>query len=142
MDVDALAAVAGNTLVTVVVTDACETVRTKVARMFGRGKPDAGIERRLDTTRQQLSAAVAREIEIVRSNLAGQWQTRFADLLADHPEAVAELRALIAEFRPAADACGDVMNTITGSVLNGPVLMGRAFGDVTIDSALHPPTAP
>jgi hypothetical protein len=39
MDVTALAALAGNTVVAAAVTDAFEGVRGRVARLFGRGKP-------------------------------------------------------------------------------------------------------
>lgn len=140
MDVDALAALAGNTLVSAVVSDTFEQVRQKLARMFGHGKPDAGIESRLDVTRQQLSAAAPEERERLRTRLAGQWQTRFADLLADHPEAAAELQALLAEFKaPSPGPGGNVTNTISGTILNSPVLMGRDFGDITIGSPDNQP---
>ncbi len=136
MDVDALAALAGNTIVAAAVTDAFDGVRVKVARIFGRDKPDGRIQRRLDETRQQLTAASAADAgdrERAQSAQARQWETRLADLLADHPEAAAELRALIAEFRPAAaETSGNVTNTISGTVSNGPVLMGRDFGRITI----------
>jgi hypothetical protein len=72
-------------LVQAMVTDGWEGVRHKVARLFGRGQPDVVIERRLDTTRDQLAAATAGDLETVQAALAGQWETRFADLLADHP---------------------------------------------------------
>ena len=58
------------------------------------------IERRLDATRYQLTAATPGEVETVRAALAAQWETRFTDLLADHPDAEAELAALIKEIRP------------------------------------------
>jgi hypothetical protein len=143
MDLDALAALAGNTLVTAAVTDGFETVRHKVARLFGRGKPEAGVERRLEATRQQLTTAAAGELANVRAAQAGQWQTRFADLLADHPEVAAELSVIVAELQSVVpDASGAVRHIITGSVVHGPVLMGRDFGNVTIDSAPHPPPKP
>ena len=136
MDVDALAALAGNTIVAAAVTDAFDGVRVKVARIFGRDKPDGRIQRRLDETRRQLAAALAADAgdcERAQSAQARQWETRVADLLADHPEAAAELRALIAEFRPAvAETGGNVTNTISGTVGDGPVLMGRDFGRITI----------
>lgn len=142
MDVDALAALAGNTLVTAAVTDGFETVRRKVARLFGRGKPVAAIERRLDATRRQLTAAVPEDLDNVRAVQAGQWQTRFADLMEDHPEVAIELGAIVAELRfSVGDAGGAVRNIITGSVVHGPVLMGRDFGDITIDTA-PPPAMP
>lgn len=133
MDLDALAALAGNTLVTAAVTDGFETVRHKVARLFGRGKPEAAIERRLGATWHQLTTAAPGELENVRVAQAGQWQTRFADLLADHPEVAAELSVLVAELQSVApEASGTVTNTITGSVVHGTVLMGRDFGDITM----------
>ena len=45
MAIGSLAAVAGDTLVAAV-TDACETAREKVARLFGRGEPDPAAELR------------------------------------------------------------------------------------------------
>jgi len=133
MDIDALAALAANTIVAAVVTDAFEGLRAKVARVFGRDKPDPGTQRRLDATRQQLAAAAPGELESARATQARQWETRFADLLADHPEAAGELQALLAESRASLPgAGGNVTNTISGTILNGPVLMGRDFGDITI----------
>jgi hypothetical protein len=134
MDIDALAALAGNTIVAASVTDAFEGLRAKVARVFGLDKPDPGIQRRLEETRQRLAASTPAELESARTTQVRQWETRFADLLADHPEAAGELRTLIAEFRAAAlpDASGNVTNTISGTVHNGPVLMGRDFGDITM----------
>lgn len=143
MDLDALTVLAGNTLVTAAVTDGFETVRHKVARLFGRGKPEASIERRLDATRRQLTAAAPEELENVRAAQAGKWQTRFADLLDDRPEVAVELSVIVAELQSSVrDVGGAVRNTITGSVVHGPVLMGRDFGDIVIDSASHPPAIP
>jgi hypothetical protein len=133
MEIEALAALAGNAIVAAAVTDAFEGVRAKVARIFGRGRSDPRIQRRLDQTRQQLAVTTPGELERAQETQARQWQTRIADLLADHPEAAAELQALMAEFQPALPpAGGNVINTITGTVHNGPVLMGRDFGPITI----------
>jgi hypothetical protein len=133
MDIDALAALAANTVVATAVTDAFEGLRAKLARVFGRGQPDQGIQRRLDATRQRLTAAVREDRPSTRAAQVRQWETRFADLLADHPDAAGELRALLAEFRAATPgAGGNVTNTVSGTVSNGPVLMGRDFGDITI----------
>jgi len=110
-------------------------MRQRLARIFGHEKPDAGIERRLDATRQQLTTAAPDEQERLRTSLAGQWQTRFADLLADHPEVAAELRALLSEVQSyAGDTGGNVTNTISRTVTEGPVLMGLDFADISIGS--------
>lgn len=139
MDLDALAALAGNALVTTAVTDAFEAMRHRVARLFGRGRPDTGTERRLDATRQQLTSAEPGALKRVQAAQTAQWQTRFADLLTDHPESASELRALLAELRPTtSEVGGTVTNTISGSIVNGPVLMGRDFGDITITPSPHP----
>jgi hypothetical protein len=141
MDIDALAALAGNTIVAAAATDAFDAVRTKVARIFGRDKPDTRIQRRLDETRQQLAVTTPGNLESAQAKQAHQWETRLADLLADHPEAAGELRALIADLQPTlSEAGGNVTNTISGTVSNGPVLMGRDFGRITIGSHDDPPS--
>jgi hypothetical protein len=135
MDVDTLAALAANTVVAAAVTDAFEEFRTRVARLFGRGHPDSGTARRLDTTRQQLAASTGEDLERAGAAQARQWETRFADLLADRPETAGALQSLLAEFRSLRpDAGGNVTNTISGTIHNGPVLMGRDFGDITVGS--------
>jgi CTP:molybdopterin cytidylyltransferase MocA len=141
MDIDALAALAGNTIVAAAVTDAFDGVRATVARIFGRGALDSRVQRRLDETRQQLAAATPGDLESARAAQLRQWQTRLADLLADHPEAADDLQALIAEFpAPVPAAGGNVTNTISGTVGDGPVLMGRDFGRITIGGRDDPPS--
>jgi hypothetical protein len=134
MDMETLAALAGNALVTAAVTDAFESARAKVARLFGRGEPDQAVERRLEATARRVTAVPEAELDQVRETLARQWETRFADLLADHPEAAGEVRAFVQESVTAGDAAGNVSNTVSGTV-HGPVLLGRDFGNVTIGGA-------
>jgi hypothetical protein len=133
MDIDALAALAANTVVATAVTDAFEGLRAKVARIFGRDKPDPAIQRRLDATRQQLSGAAPGDLERAQAVQASQWKIRFADLLADLPEAAPEIKALLADMKAAMpETGGNVTNTVSGTILGGPVLLGRDFGDITI----------
>ena len=141
MDIDSLAALAGNTVVAAAVTDAFEALRAKVARLFGRGAADPAIQRRMDETRERLAVVAPEELERARTAQARQWETRFADLLADHREAAGELQALLTEIRAGLpSAAGDVTNTISGTVHGGPVLMGRDFlGDITIGRPDDPP---
>ncbi len=94
-----LAVMAADALVWAIAGDKWEAVRHKVARLFGGGQPDGSIERRVDATRDQLAAAEAGELEKLMAALIGQWTTRFADLLADHPDARPELAALVEEIR-------------------------------------------
>jgi hypothetical protein len=98
MDIGSLVALAGNALVGAAVTDAWEDTRHKIARLFGRGKPDRSIERRLDATRERLTETAAADLDEVQASLAAAWATRLADLLEEHPDAEAELRALVEQI--------------------------------------------
>jgi hypothetical protein len=129
----ALAAMAAAAVVQAMVTDGWEGVRHKVASLFGRGQPDVAIERRLDATRDQLAAVSAGELETVRAALAVQWETRFADLLADHPDAGAELAALVKEIRPAVAASDHGVaagGNVSATAQGGGVAANVIHGDV------------
>jgi hypothetical protein len=129
----ALAAVAASALVQAMVTDGWEGVRNRVVRLFGRGQPDVAIERRLDATRDQLTAATAGDLATVQAALAAQWETRFADLLADHPDAEAELAALVKEIRPAVAAADHSVaagGNVTATAKSGGVAANVLHGDV------------
>jgi hypothetical protein len=118
----ALAALAGNTVVTAAVTDAWEAARKGFARLLGRGDPDKtqAAERRLAETHDQLTQVTGADLERVRAALEAQWTTRLADLLEDDPGVEADLRALVDQIRAqvsAADhavAAGRDMNVSGG----------------------------
>ena len=129
----ALAAMAAAALVQAIVTDGWEGVRHKVARLFGRGQSDAAIERRLDATREQLTAATPGDLATVQAALAAQWETRFVDLLADHPDAEAELAALVKEIKPdvtATDHSVAAGGNVTATAKNGGVAASVIHGDI------------
>jgi hypothetical protein len=142
MMVEALVATAGSALVQAMVTDGWEGVRHKVARLFGRGEPDPAIERRLDATRQELAAASPAELSAVQAALAAQWQTRFADLLADRPEAEAGLAGLVGELTPVTTAASDhavaAGRDVHVSADHGGVAAGVIGGDVTLPGPTSP----
>jgi hypothetical protein len=129
----ALAAMAAAALVQAVVTDGWEGVRHKITQLFGRGQPDVAIERRLDATRDQLTAATPGDLEQVRAALAAQWETRFADLLADHPDAEDELAALVKDIKPAVTATDHSVaagGNVTATAKSGGVAANVIHGDV------------
>ena len=97
----ALAALAGNTVVTAAVTDAWEAARKGFARLLGRGDPDKTklVEQRLEETHDQLTAARGADLERVRAALEAQWVTRLADLLQEDPGVEADLRALVEQIQ-------------------------------------------
>ncbi|HUZ53875.1 MAG TPA: hypothetical protein VMU94_15300 [Streptosporangiaceae bacterium] len=143
MDFAALAALAGNALVAAAVTDAWEDVRGKVARWFGRGRSDPAIERRLEATRERLSAAAPGDLERARADEAGSWRTRFADLLSDYPDAAGELDALVGEIRAVTPViAGDHSVGVAGDMVitadNGSVAAGVIHGDVTMPGPAQP----
>ena len=98
-DLVALTALAGNTVVAAAASDAWESVRGGVARLFGRAGPGhaelAG--RRLEETRSQLAALTGAQLEQARAVLAQRWAGRIADLLEEDPGAEAGLRALVGQ---------------------------------------------
>jgi hypothetical protein len=140
MDVTDLASLAANTVVAAAVTDTFEGVRDRVARLFGRGKPDPAAERRLDMMRVELSGATGADVERVRAVQQNQWQVRFVDLLDAYPAAAGELAQLAAELQAGLPARGDVTNVITGGVHHGPVLMGRDFTGITVQTDRDAPS--
>jgi hypothetical protein len=99
----ALAALAGNTVVTAATTDAWEAARRGFARLPGRGDPErtAVAERRLAETHEQLTGVAGAELEPAHAVLEAQWVTRLADLLEEDPGIEDDLRALVQDIRTA-----------------------------------------
>jgi hypothetical protein len=129
----ALAATAAAALVQAMVTDGWEGVRHKIARLFGHGQPDMAIERRLDATRDRLAAATPGDLATVQAALAAQWEIRFADLLADYPDAETELAALVKEIRPTVTATDHSVaagGNVTATAQGGGVAANVIHGDV------------
>jgi len=92
----ALAALAGQTVVAAASTDAWEACKNRFARLLGHGDPkrEQLAEQRLEETRRQLAGSGS---EQARAAQEAQWATRLADLLEEHPDAEADLRALVRE---------------------------------------------
>ena len=100
-DLVALAALAGNTVVAAAATDAWETARDWVGRLFGRGgaKEAERAQERLEDTRNQLVAVADAELDQTRAALAQRWSDRLANLLEEDPDVEADLRALVGQIR-------------------------------------------
>ncbi len=138
---ETLAALAGNTVVTVAVTDAWEAARKGFARLLGRGDPDKTklAERRLEQTRDQLTQATGAGLEQTRAELEAQWVTRLADLLEEDPGVEADLRALVQEIQAqlpagviiAADHSVAVGGNMHVGATSGGVAGGVIHGDVS-----------
>ena len=144
----ALAALAGNTVVTAAVTDGWEAARKGFARLLGRGDPGKTklAERRLAETRDQLTAAAGADLDRIRTALEAQWVTRIADLLEDDPGAEADLRALVDEIQaqlpPGAVSAADHLVAAGRDVNITASRGGTAAGVIHGDVAPPNPTPP
>jgi hypothetical protein len=97
----ALASTGGTALVTAMVTDGWEDIRTRFARLLGRGatKDTEAAAARLEQSRTALAGLSGPDLERARAEQEIVWRTRLADLLESHPAAEAELRGLVAEIQ-------------------------------------------
>lgn len=77
-------------------TDSWETVRAKFAQLFQRlsDRHSTTIAGRLAEDSKRLAAAA--DAQAVRTDLVREWRTRLVDLLETYPEAVDDLREVIA----------------------------------------------
>jgi hypothetical protein len=138
----ALAALAGNTVVTAATTDAWEAARRKFARLLGRGDPkkEQLADRRLEETRQQLEGVSGKELRKAQADLARAWQVRLEDLLEEDPGIEAELRAMVEEIRAQLPA-----GTVTASdhaVTAGRDVNIKATGGGLAAGVIHGDVAP
>ncbi|MFI7519852.1 hypothetical protein [Micromonospora globbae] len=97
----ALAANGGAALVAAMATDAWQAARDGMARLFGRqgSQRQAAIETQLDSN--VVLVERAGDPAQARQGLVPLWQMELMQLLAEHPEAEAELRELVADLRDA-----------------------------------------
>lgn len=99
MTLSVLAQAASSALVASAVTEAWGDVRHKLARWFGRGKPDPGALRALDQTHDELAAVAPDHLSELQEELARDWVVRFKDLARNQPGAASELDALVREIQ-------------------------------------------
>jgi hypothetical protein len=138
----ALAQWAGQTVAAAAVTDAWEAARHKVARLLGRGDPRKTevVERWLDETHQQLTAAQRADLEPARAAAARRWEGRFADLLDEDPGVEVDLRALVEEI--AAQLPAGMGSAADHSVAAGRDVHIAASGGGTAAGVIHGNVAP
>jgi hypothetical protein len=94
-----LARSAGQTVAAAAITDLWESVRSRLARVVGRGNAQRtqAAEKWLTQTHDQLAAASPADQGQAVQAIAERWTGRFADLLDQDPAAEPELRALVDE---------------------------------------------
>lgn len=138
----ALAASAGTGLVSAMATDGWQQVRARVVRLLGQenATEEQRQEARLERARQEVMAASGEEAEEVRQRQGEAWQTRFADLLEDTPEAEEPLRELVAFLtQHAGPAAGAVQVNAQASDNAQQAVQGQGVQNNTFNT---PPTTP
>lgn len=101
-EITSLAQGAGATLVTLMATDTWQALRAGITRLWSGSRPDRVdvVAAELAADREDVLAAEARGDNETLADVRTQWQARFRRLLAEHPEAAAELRRLLDELDP------------------------------------------
>jgi hypothetical protein len=139
----ALAQFAAQTVAAAAVTDVWEAARGRFARLLGRGdtRKTQVAEQWLTQTQQQLtSAAPGSELNQARRAAAERWESRFADLLDEDPEAESELRLLAEEV--AAQLPAEVVSATGHSVAAGRDVTITASGAGVAAAVIHGSVAP
>jgi hypothetical protein len=144
----ALAALAGRTVVAAAATDAWDMAKQGFARVLGRGDParERVAERRLAETREQLQGAPGQELEQERGRLEAAWQTRLVDLLEEHPDAAHDLQILVDQVQAAlpagvmsaADHSAAAGRDMNISASGGGVAAGTIHGNVSTGNPTNP----
>jgi hypothetical protein len=113
----ALAGTAGTTLVTLLTTEAWQSVREGFASLWRRAQPDRAdaISAELDATRSDLLTAQADGDIDSREELGAEWQGRVRRLLVTHPEEMEALRTLLNELATHAPVVPSVTQHATAS---------------------------
>jgi hypothetical protein len=127
-----IAVAGGTTLVTAIATEAWNTARNGIAKLFAHAgeRRKALVSDWLDGDAAAVEAADENSREQVRQRLAVTWQTRLADLLAEYPEAAEELRSLTSQVQAALPAPQQqYIQNITASA-QGATAQGVMFGNI------------
>ncbi|MFJ1705569.1 hypothetical protein [Kitasatospora sp. NPDC088346] len=147
----ALAGAGGAGIVQAAGTDVWLGVRERVARLLGRGRPEAerAVLERLDRTGRALEEASPEERAAVAGRQEVSWQTRLEDFLdtldgTEQAAAAEQLRALVESLGPTPLPGATVRAensgvTAGGGIANHGGVIGRDFdGPVTIGAGDHP----
>jgi len=104
-----LASAGATALVTAMVTDGWEAIRTRVARLLGRGEAERerAISMELDTSKAALIRDGAGMAAPARLAEEEAWRIRLVAMLEHDPSAATELWAIVAQVRgPVVEAAG------------------------------------
>ena len=139
----ALAQFAGQTVAAAAVTDAWEAVRSRFARLLGRGdaRRTQVVEQWLAQTRRQLTTmGPGSGVEQAREAAAERWASRIADLLDEDPSMEGDLSVLVKDL--AALLRDGPVSTADHSVAAGRDVNITASGGGTAAAVIHGTVAP
>ncbi|MET8481863.1 hypothetical protein ABZV68_32520 [Streptomyces clavifer] len=142
----ALALSGGTTLVAAMATEAWLVTRTGAARLFRRrsegtaAEPEGGARAafeeefgaRLDGDNALVLRASGGDVDRVRQALATVWEVRIRELLREHPDAVEELTALIAEVQAALPRLAGPHQTQTNTSKDNSRIYAALGGNVIV----------
>lgn len=137
----ALASTGGTALVTAMVTDGWEDIKTRFVRLMGRGSPidSTAIEGRLDVSRARLEGLTGKEFNQARAEQEIAWTTRLSDLLEQEPDVEAEMRDLIAHAQSYTLEAGIKQHAAAFDQARQAVL-GQGIQNVTFGDSREPGT--
>jgi hypothetical protein len=137
----ALASTGGTALVTAMVTDGWENIRTRLARLIGRSDTaeTKTTEGWLDQSRAALEGPTGPGLDRAKVEQEIVWRTRLGDLLERYPDAEAELRDLIAEMESQAlKAGGSVQQHFAAFDQAQQAVLGQGTQNVTFGERHEP----
>ncbi|MEU9124882.1 hypothetical protein AB0C96_34385 [Streptomyces sp. NPDC048506] len=130
--VAALTMTGAGTIVAAMATEAWQSTRSGVTRLFRRGAVEqrAAVSARLDGDAELVGRAT--DPEGFRQSLVPAWQLQLSALIAEHPDAAGELADLVRQVRaalPAEGACWVQQNVARDH--------GRVFASLGGDVIVH-----
>lgn len=135
--VAALTMTGATSIVAAMATEAWQSTRTGVTRLFRRGAPaqQAAVSARLDGDAELVGQAV--DAEGFRQSLVPAWQLQLTALVAEYPDAAEELAALVQQVRDAlpADRACQVQQNIARD-------RGQVFASLGGDVIVHGSPSP
>lgn len=137
----ALASTGGTALVAAMVTDGWEGIRTRFARLIGRGHTAEidTVEARLDQSHATLEGLTGPDFERARAEQEVVWRTRLSDLLEQDPSVEAELRDMIAETQNnVLGARGSVEQYVAAFDQAQQAVLGQGVQNVTFGDRHEP----
>lgn len=130
----ALAAAGATAFVQQMAADSWAPARDRLVSFFSRhrGGEEDVIEGELETSREELTAALETGDEQTALDVESEWRTRLRRTLQANPAAASELQAFLAELAPGGKGqqAAAVHNTISGGVQHGPVVQAGNVGSL------------